>query len=294
MNVPVPPIYLNEDNYGQYSVIDGRQRLTTVAEFISNSFPLSSLEIFGDINGLYFRELPARLQAVLKTRPTLRAVIILRQSDADVKYEVFHRLNTGGVSLNAQEVRNSVFVGTFNSAIVKTSEERLFQRMLGITPQNQRSSRLYQEMGDVELVLRYFTFRENWRSFGGGITRTLDAFMDDNKQLPEDEIKELQNEFIATIQVVHKCFGDYPYRRWRPDAGAWRNSILASAFDIQMLALREFSLAEVTPVAEQIQEAYKLLFVEDEFQRALRASVAHYFIQRIQMFQDRIISILGH
>src|ERR1051325_861070 len=109
MNVPVPPIFLNEDVYGQYSVIDGKQRLASVHNFLRGRLILQGLTIFGDINDASFDSLPPRLQTILKTRVFLRAVIILRQSDPDIKFEVFRRLNTGGVRLNAQEIRNSVY-----------------------------------------------------------------------------------------------------------------------------------------------------------------------------------------
>src|SRR5262249_30288433 len=92
MNVPVPPIFLNEDKYGKYSVIDGKQRLSAILEFLRGRLKLTGLEVFHDINGKSYDDLPADLQSVIKLRPTLRAVIILRQSDADIKFEVFRRL----------------------------------------------------------------------------------------------------------------------------------------------------------------------------------------------------------
>ena len=105
MNVPVPPVFLNEDEYGKYSVIDGKQRLSAICQFLTNNLVLDSLKVFSDINGKKFNDLPAKLRNIIKTRPTVRAVIILRQSDTDIKYEVFQRLNTGGAHLNAQEIR---------------------------------------------------------------------------------------------------------------------------------------------------------------------------------------------
>lgn len=118
MNVPIPPIFLNEDAYGQYSVIDGKQRLHAINEFLRGRLKLRDLKVFADINGLSFDNLPLQLQAVLKTRPTLRGIIILRQSDQDLKFQVFERLNTGGVHLNAQEIRNSTYTGPFNDLLL--------------------------------------------------------------------------------------------------------------------------------------------------------------------------------
>lgn len=132
MNVPVPPIFLNEDSYGQYSVIDGKQRLMAIYNFFSDNLSLSGLKIFSDINGKKFNSLPNRLQSILRTRVTLRAVIILRESNSKIKNEVFMRLNTGGISLNAQEIRNSVYPGPFNDLILDLSENNKLRKCLGI------------------------------------------------------------------------------------------------------------------------------------------------------------------
>ena len=113
MNVPIPPIFLNEDDYGKYSVIDGKQRLNAISQFMTGDLRLKGLNVFNDLNGLNFYDLPIEFQNSLKIRANIRAIIILRQSNKEIKYEVFQRLNTGGVKLNAQEIRNSAFPGGF-------------------------------------------------------------------------------------------------------------------------------------------------------------------------------------
>lgn len=144
MNVPVPPVFLNEDKYGKYSVIDGKQRLTAIHDFMMGRLRLRNLEVFADINNLTFDELPPEFQAVIRTRPTIRIIIVLRQSDMDIKFEVFRRLNTGGVRLNAQEIRNSTYPGPLNDMLLELSEHQLFHKLLGI--KSKAESAIYQEM----------------------------------------------------------------------------------------------------------------------------------------------------
>jgi len=127
------------------------------------------------------------------TRANLRAVIILKPSDKTIKFEVFRRLNTGGVKLNAQEIRNSVFPGRLNNLILDISEDKRFQTLLGI--KNKEKSRIYQEMRDAELVLRYFTFKDNWNEFSGGIRINMDLFMENNQKMANEEIQELYKDF---------------------------------------------------------------------------------------------------
>ena len=109
MNVPVPPIYLAEEDYGIYPIIDGKQRITAVSDYLNNAFALRGLKAFPEINGARFRDLPRTLQSALRIRPYLRVITLLKQSHPKLKYEVFIRLNRGGVTLNAQEIRNVAF-----------------------------------------------------------------------------------------------------------------------------------------------------------------------------------------
>ena len=101
LNVPVPPVYLAEEDYGTYSVIDGKQRITAIATFMRNNLALRGLERFEQLDGSTLADLPPELANALKVRPYVRAVTLLKQSDPQLKYEVFTRLNTGGVKLNA-------------------------------------------------------------------------------------------------------------------------------------------------------------------------------------------------
>ncbi len=291
INVPVPPIFLNEDNYGEYSIIDGKQRLTAIHEFLTGNLRLTGLKIFPEINDLQFHELPAKLQSVIKTRPTLRAVIILRQSDEDIKYEVFRRLNTGGVKLNAQEVRNSVHTGTFNKVLLQLSEDKDFHRLLGIKIKSK--SKIYQEMNDVELVLRYFAFRDYWTEFDGGITRRLDSYMADNKNMAGDEINDAHNDFLNTLSVVDAIWEDNAFRRWNPETGKWRNQILASLFDAQMLACRGLSKIEVYEKRDEILLKFQHLFENKEFQKAIKASIPEYFKLRVNLVKDIVLSSIA-
>jgi hypothetical protein len=69
LNVPVPPIYLAEEEYGVYSIIDGKQRITAVSDYLNNAFVLKGLAAFPEINGARFRDLPKSLQSALRIRP---------------------------------------------------------------------------------------------------------------------------------------------------------------------------------------------------------------------------------
>ena len=87
LNVPVPPIYLAEDDFGRYSVVDGKQRIMSVFAFIDDQLSLTGLETFTEIEGLKFSQLPQDMQNALEVRPYLRVITLLKQSDPSLKFE---------------------------------------------------------------------------------------------------------------------------------------------------------------------------------------------------------------
>ncbi|MBA7549435.1 hypothetical protein ES705_41916 [subsurface metagenome] len=286
MNVPVPPIFLNEDDFGKYSVIDGKQRLSSINEFMTGKLTLSNLTVFKDLNGSNFFDLPIEFQNSLKIRATVRAIIILRQSDKDIKYEVFQRLNTGGVSLNAQEIRNSTFPSILNDKIIELSESKKFHKMLGI--KSKTKSRIYQEMKDAELVLRFFALKDNWLTYSGGLKRILDSFLDNSRNLKEEQVKRLEIDFIKTLEKVELIFGDEgSFRRWLPQ-NKWKQQVSAPLYDAQMLACYNKDKNILEDNKGNIIDQYKKLFTDDnEFIESIESSTAtpSRFLYRINALQ---------
>jgi hypothetical protein len=292
MNVPVPSIFLNEDQYGKYSIIDGKQRLSAITNFLSNNLVLSGLKIFADINGSKFNDLPTKLRSIIRTRPTLRAIIILRQSDSDLKYEVFHRLNTGGEHLNPQEIRNNAFHGALNTLIMELSESKVFHAALGIT--NKYRSAIYQEMRDAEFVLRFFTFKRDWEVFTGGVKRRMDNFMETNLNPSVEALGDLRASFFHTLDVVTGVFGEHAFHRWMPERQSWRHHVLAALYDAQMLAFQDYQKEQLVPVRDRIESAFKLLFEDDEFRRSIDAATntPSYFKERIRRLRALVVGIV--
>lgn len=286
MNVPIPPIFLNEDESGNYSVIDGKQRLIAIQKFLTNDLRLKNLEVFNELEGMFFNDIPLKLQTLLRTRSILRAIIILSKSDRDIKFEVFRRINTGGVSLNAQEIRNSAFPGNFNDLLIELSEIKKFHELLGI--KSKEKSSIYQEMRDVEFVLRYFTFRNNWENFSGGLRENMDHFIMKNRKLSINQIEEMRLDFINTLHIVELCFGKNAFKRWNPEKKIWKSNVVAALYDAQMFACRGLSHNYAKLNSVRIIERYKKLFENSEFRKSIDAATntPSYFISRITLLKE--------
>jgi hypothetical protein len=270
MNVPIPPIFLNEDQYGTYAVIDGKQRLFAIQEFLRGRLKLKGLKVFDDINNRSIDDLPTRLRDIVETRATLRAVIILPQSQPAVKFEVFKRLNTGGVKLNPQEIRNSTWPGPLNNLILRLSVDPDFHGLLQIKDRNK--SAIYREMRDAEFVVRYFTFRDTWETFTGGMMRLMDEFMAEYQHLGKSQLDAANEDFRNTIRNVDAAFGDHAFHRWVPASGTWRRQVIAALFDAEMFACRGMDAQALTAARPRIEHGLKKLFGDNEFRESIDAA----------------------
>lgn len=163
MNVPIPPVFLGEEEYGKFVVLDGRQRLTAAYDFLTDRLRLEGLEVWAELNGKTYSDLKASGLAATIERRVLPAILLTRESSPEVKYEVFERLNTGGVVAKPMEVRNAIYHGLFNKQLHGLSALPVFRDLWGIPdstdPAILEENGIYAEMADLELVLRFFALQ---------------------------------------------------------------------------------------------------------------------------------------
>jgi hypothetical protein len=268
LNVPVPPVYLAEEQDGTYTAIDGKQRLRAITDFIGNKFPLRKLERLAEAEGFRFNSLPTEIINPLKLRPYLRVVTLLKQTNATLKYEVFLRLNRGGETLNAQEIRNVAFRGPLNTAVYELSENAFLKKQLKI--QDNKSSS-YRDMSDAEYVLRFLTLSEQLDEFSGALTREMDDYMERHQNLATSAVKDTKSKFIDAITRCEKLWGTYAFKR--PDGPGWRDQMLAGMYDAQMLATSLISAKTFDKAAKDmdvVRDRTRELFADQEFEEAVR------------------------
>ena len=292
LNVPVPPIYLAEEGYGAYSIIDGKQRITAVSDFLSNSIRLKGLETFHELNGLRFRDLPSTLQNALRIRPYLRVITLLKQSNPLLKYEVFIRLNKGGIELNNQEIRNVAFRGPLNELIYSCAENQHLRDALKIAPDNKASA--YKQMLDAEFVLRFFTLRTQWEDFSGNLSRSMDQFMIENRELSTRQIAVLKDAFEEAIKTCNDLWGEYKFQRF--DGERWRKQALAGLYDAQMLAVSSLTQVQrdkIRKFPNRVKKRTKKLFENSEFEEAVRigTNTPSRLIARVKAVKEMLEAI---
>ncbi len=228
MNIPVPSVFLFENDYNQYEIMDGRQRIDTLRSFMNNEFSLRHLEFWKELEGKRFHNLPQVIQRGLSRR-TINAVVLLaetiKQEDSgiDIRKILFKRLNTGGVQLNPQELRNALYPGKFNDLIFELSRYKTFTDAWGIPEKTEDDENepqpsllknsLYKTMADCELIVRYFGIKKLIDDeIGGSLRSILDKTCLQFKDIDEEKQSELRESFIKSIDGLHEIFNDKLFR----------------------------------------------------------------------------------
>jgi hypothetical protein len=237
MNVPVPPVFLYERDLARFEVMDGRQRLTALSDFYSDQFALSGLQYWSDLDGRRYSELPSKVRDGIDRR-YISSVILLKETAATeeqaaiLKKIVFERLNSGGVKLASQETRNAVYDGPLNQLCLKLSENETFRRMWGIPldpkpeedeedddgaeleagaddQSTKTGKRMFEKMEDVELVLRFFAYRqiESFKAGLNKISEFLDRFLIEGNRFPDEILGTYRSMFEATLQFLLDSLG---------------------------------------------------------------------------------------
>lgn len=305
LNIPIPPIFLYESESARYEVMDGQQRLNAVHDFLSNGFPLGSLNELSFLNGKRYRDLPPAVRRGLE-RASLSATVLLketRQSDNDpllVRRYVFERLNTGGKPLNAQEMRNSIYQGYMNDLIIELARHDDFCEVFGIPlytgnqdeyyedPARQRNT-LYKTMKDCEIVLRALALVEE-EHIRGSMKKILNEYMHRHRDDTEDTIVNIHDEFTRSLSFWLDVMGDDAFLLPPNDRGNRRVSI--ALFDSSMAAairvLRARGLEHIDRVSLK-EQVDGVVYDDDNFDLIVgRANTAAAIQDRISLIQNLI------
>lgn len=283
LNIPVPVFYFAEEADGRLSVIDGQQRLTSLFRYIkpaeiSGVFPDKQLDelvipdglkIRPDLKGKAYTTLSREDKSALAKRP-IRCIVVLNESDPALKFEVFERLNTGSAKLSDQETRNCIYRGSFNELIKDLTLNAKFQSMVSL-PSDVRKA-----MKDVELILRFFAYREltDETLYTDNLTEYLNNFMEDNREASASRLLQLRALFEQTIDAVHAHLGPgIAYRKpidlSDPVArGFAPNLINGAIFESQMVAFSKV-IESGKPLPVDAKQRVYSSFAEKDYTRSI-------------------------
>ncbi|XAE54562.1 DUF262 domain-containing protein [Termitidicoccus mucosus] len=189
LEMPVPPIYVVEEDDGRYLLIDGLQRISSYLHLrgllnaphldpkveVGDKLVLADCDIVNELNGKTWDDLGTSLQIKLK-RAFVGVEVVRKGSDARFKYHMFKRLNTGGQVLSSQQVRNCtirLLDGTFNDFIIELSKDTNFSLSIETITSERRLSAF-----DQELILRFFSLKNNRAAFKHDVSDFMTEYME--------------------------------------------------------------------------------------------------------------------
>ncbi|KRW67779.1 DUF262 domain-containing protein [Stutzerimonas nitrititolerans] len=290
LNIPVPVIYISQDvdvdeeaddDVARFTIIDGQQRLTAIYRFMKGELELAGLETLKAVNGLRYKQLPPFLLRRLDER-TVKCLRIDSTLDPQVKYDIFERLNTGSVKLEAQELRNATTRGPFNDALKRMASDTNFRKMLQIPLDDPDSSAKVKKMEDLELVLRFFALRNGqYKDLSKGLKNFLTEKMDNFNHLSTDEIAEMEKEFKEHMSFLEHALGSTSFAKYSVQNGKIikrMSSFNAAVFDaVSVGAFDYFTRDQIKskdPAAISRFQHHHLLFEDLDFFSAVSGATA--------------------
>lgn len=294
LNVPIPVIYVSQEEDDSWSVIDGLQRLHSLKRFFDGKFRLSGLEILSELNKQDINTLNQKALRMLKNG-LLRVIMITHDSNEEIKYDVFMRLNTGSVHLTEQELRNCLYRGTLNVLLRDMSYNKEWQTLLGLKEPHKR-------MADRELALRFLSICQGWdverkqiKGYKGRMKVFLNDFMSQHQNINEKDKTKLHNLFDETVNKVTKVYG-YDAFRLSSISGSKESAINRALMDILMLSASQHSLEDLEKNKERINSClYSLIRENTDFANSLKigTSDTKVITYRLELWCDKINEIIS-
>ncbi len=219
LRIPLPVFYLAQDDDGRFRVVDGVQRLTVIRDYIENKFKLKNLEYLTECEGKWYKNKNRASEDSLEQLYVRRIEqtqlffnIIDPQTPEKVKYDIFRRINTGGKSLNRQEIRNCLEKKHTREFIkmLANSEEFILATRHSISPTR---------MADHEIILRFIAFYLldndicNQVVYKGDMDAYLDHTIDLLNKMSPEKLTCVEDAFKKAMNNAYFLFSDRAFRK---------------------------------------------------------------------------------
>jgi hypothetical protein len=210
LGIPIPSLFMAANPDGKWELIDGVQRLSTLVHFIGDEevrekitakepLKLTGLEKLDKFNHYMFQELPQSIQFQFLLKP-LKVTTISDKSDLNVRFDLFERLNRGGIILTDQEIRSCIYRGSFNELLRTLADSKQFQMAVRL-PQERELDGTREEY-----VLRFFAFLHDYKNFDHSVKEFLNNYMKKatEKFNYKDDVELFDNVFLELSKVLPK------------------------------------------------------------------------------------------
>ncbi len=264
---PLPAFYFDASEDDNWLIVDGLQRLSSIRKFvIDKKLRLSNLEFLTELNGKTYDQLHRTYQRRIKECP-VTVYMIRPGTPNDVKHSIFRRINTGGLTLNNQEIRN---------ALAKPKDRELLEYLASLECSKKMLGDLSKRMRDQELVLRFWAFyhfdylapanKKEMASF-------LDKAMEDIKTGGEAHRGIFKQKYTLAIERCFQLLGQFGFEKSQRNSGKRsKNSTLFEVWTVVMAKLAESDFQKLLSQEKRFQDQALQLLEDAEFFNAITYS----------------------
>ena len=287
LRIPLPVFYVAADQNENWTVVDGLQRLTTIYDFMTNEFPLLGLEYLVQFEKRDFDSLTRDMQRRIE-ETELVINVIQPGTPEEVMFNIFSRINTGGLILNGQEIRHAMNKGPARNFLAELVEAKSFQVATSASISDKR-------MGARECALRFLAFLMTpWEDYEtSDLDGFLNAAMRKLNEVGDKERKLRQEEFERALNAAYQLFGDDAFRK-RYEIGVARNPISKALFEcwtVNLARSNDRVLSALQKRSPRLQEEFIQLMNNDrEFDVSISYSTGSP--QRVQKRFETIKNLI--
>jgi hypothetical protein len=293
IRIPIPALYVDATDDERWLIVDGLQRLTALHRFVTTGqLRLTGLEFLTTLDGKGFVELEPRYQRRIK-ETQLILYKIEEGTPANVKFNIFKRINTGGLPLSSQEIRHALNQGPVIAVLNRLAESKAF---LDATARGISDKR----MGAQECCLRFlaFTMIPYTEYKAGDLDGFLNAAMERLNELPDDKLQAMEHWFVQAMTVARAIFGNDAFRKRYHDSAQRLpvNKALFEAWSVNLGARSPAEQATLIKRKDEITKRFIDLMQDRGFDSAISQGTGdlHKVILRFDSIRRLIEGVLHH
>ena len=269
LRIPIPVFYVAADDDDNWTVVDGVQRMSTINDFVTGQFKLKSLEYLVRFNGDSHADLPRGMQRRI-SETQLVVNVIEPGTPPEVMFNVFLRINTGGMRLNSQEIRHAIYPGPVREYLAELATSEEFLKATGGTIRPIR-------MDDRECVLRFLAFYiQPWEEYtASDLNGYLGSTMKRINDMGQKGRDELASDFRKAMLAAYAIFGEGAFRK-PSNRKVGRSKISRALFEVWSVQLARCSRYDIDNLIcqkDEVGENFEdLVNSDDDFERSISYS----------------------
>jgi hypothetical protein len=269
---PLPAFYFDGSDNNKWLVVDGLQRLSSLRNFvILKKLKLRGLEFLNKLEGMGFDELPRNLQRQIE-EAQITAYIINPGTPDEVKFNIFKRINTGGLILNSQEIRHALNQGISATFIADLADLKEFK---AVTENALSPNR----MMDREFVTRFIAFYlYPHTEYVPDLDTYMNRAMSDIKKLSQVQRDEIKSNFISSMQLAKTIFNNWAFRKSDkyPEKRKPINKALFEVWSVSLAKLNDTDRSKLTEKKEVVfEESINLIKNDSNFFASITTSTGN-------------------